>query len=328
MARPSRSFSRKRRFLLLAGVSSLVATACSGRAQTDTASTSRETSETGATQRVQHAYGETEIPAHPTRVAVVDFTTVEAVMSLGIEPIAAPGIIIDNLLHLPPATQEIVDIGIPGQPSLEKLATLKPDLILTTKMATQDNDYELLAQIAPTVACDIENWTQWQELAWLCAEALGKEAEAEQLAADYEAKLDQLKAALPKDPGDTEISVIFVNSNQISALAQDSFSGSVLAAAGFSRPPKQAVEQHTVQVTKELLGDVDGDALFVLKSQSQTELAADVRAAIAQVKQDPLWNQLEAVQADRVYEVDAYWYGVGYLAANLILDDLMNYVAA
>ena len=64
-----------------------------------------------------------------------------------------------------------------------------------------------------------------------------------------------------------------------------------------------------------------------MKPQSQTELAGDVRAALEKIKENPLWNRLKAVQNNQVYNVDAYWFGVGYLAADRVLDDLARYVS-
>lgn len=36
----------------------------------------------------------------------------------------------------------------------------------------------------------------------------------------------------------------------------------------------------------------------------------------------------KVVQAQRVYEVGSHWFGVGYIAANLMLDDLLTYMGS
>ncbi|NEQ46642.1 MAG: iron-siderophore ABC transporter substrate-binding protein [Leptolyngbya sp. SIOISBB] len=315
-------FDRQRRFLLLTGVGALMAAACSGPAQTTDASTDIEAT---TTRQIQHAYGATAVPANPARVVVLGLPTIEAAMALGVEPVAAPAIVLDNLLHLPETEGEVVDIGGPVEPNLETLAATNPDLILTSKVATNEDNYRLLSQIAPTVAFDIDDFTEWKTVTQLCGEALGKEAEAAQLAANYAAKLQEFKSALDKDPSDIEISVVVIFTDRIATLGGDSFPGIVLADAGLSRPAKQ-VSGANVQISMELLEDIDGDAMFLLKPQGQTELAADVRDSVERTKANPLWAQLETVQAETVYEVDAYWYGAGYLAANQILDDLMTYL--
>ncbi|MEM0981449.1 MAG: iron-siderophore ABC transporter substrate-binding protein [Cyanobacteria bacterium P01_H01_bin.58] len=321
--RYSQQFHRQRRFLLLMGAGTVVASACSNVASTQERSTG---SPSTATRLIQHAYGETEVPANPTRIVALGYFEVEALMSLGFQPIAAPAILVDNLLHLPPAENEIVDIGSPSEPSLEQIATLNPDLILATKMFTKEDVYPLLSQIAPTVVLDADGQDDWQKLTQLCAEALGKETEAAQLKVDYEAKLQTLQAQLAQDPSQTQVSVVSFGTGQIITFGNETYIGTVLEAAGLARPPKQA-EGGMTQISRELLSDIDGDFLFVMKPQSQTELAAEVREALEQMKEDPLWGQLKAVQNDRVYEVDTYWFGVGYMAANLVLDDLMKHIA-
>ncbi|MEM9804015.1 MAG: iron-siderophore ABC transporter substrate-binding protein [Cyanobacteria bacterium P01_D01_bin.56] len=319
---PSRPFNRQRRFFLLMGAGALIASACSGNAQPNKPSAA--TSST-ATKQVQHALGTTEVVANPSRIAVLDYFTVEALMVLGVQPIAAPAIIVDNLLHLPPAENEIVDVGNPREPSLEKLATLKPDLILATKLAIQEDTYGLLSQIAPTVVFDNDGFTEWQELTQLCGELLGKEAEAARLKTEYDAKLQTFRSQLSQDTSQIQVSVASFYNEQISVFGKETFIGTVLEAAGVSRPPKQ-VEGANVQISLELLNEIDGDVLFVMKPQSQTDIAADVRAALERMKANPLWNKLNVVQTNQVYEVDTYWFGMGYIAANLVLDDLMKYI--
>ncbi|MEO1509416.1 MAG: iron-siderophore ABC transporter substrate-binding protein [Cyanobacteria bacterium J06633_23] len=317
--RPFRLFNRQRRFFLI-GAGALIASACAGKAETDTSSPVSALE----TKQIQHALGTTEVTANPSRIAVLDYFTVEALMVLGAQPMAAPAIIIDNLLHLPPAEKEIVDIGNPRKPSLEKLATLKPDLILATKLAIEEDTYGLLSQIAPTVVFDNDGFTEWQELTQLCGELLGKEAEAARLKTEYDAKLQTFKSQL--DASQIQVSVASFYNEQITVFGKDTFIGTVLEAAGLSRPPKQTEGANT-QISLELLNEIDGDVLFVMKPQSQTDIAADVRAALERMKANPLWNKLNVVQTNQVYEVDTYWFGMGNIAANLVLDDLMKYIA-
>ena len=316
-------FNRQRRFILLMLATTLVASACgSNTTQTNNQS---ETSASQTMKRVKHALGETEVPVNPTRIVVLDLLTVEAIMSLGVQPIAAPKIVIDNLLHLPPANREIADIGNPTEPNIEKILALKPDLILTSKIYAKPETYKILSAIAPTVVFDVDNDAQWQKLTPLCAEVLGKQAEAEKLLTDYEAKLQKLKTQLSNNQRQIKVSVVFFNAQRIWAVGKDTFSGSVLETVGLSRPLNQT-EGRGSTISAELLSEIDGDALFVLKPKSQTKIADDVRKAVEKIKQNPLWSKLKVVQTNQVHEVDAYWYGVGYIAANLVLDDLFKYL--
>ncbi|MEM7061916.1 MAG: iron-siderophore ABC transporter substrate-binding protein [Cyanobacteria bacterium P01_B01_bin.77] len=317
----SHSFNRQRRFFLM-GTGAMIVSACAGKAQTD----KQSPISTSETKQIQHAFGTTEVVVNPSRIAVLDYFTVEALMVLGVQPIAAPAIIVDNLLHLPPAENEIVDVGNPREPSLERLTALKPDLILATKLSIEEDTYGVLSRIAPTIVFDNDGFTEWQELTQLCAEVMGKEAEAARLKAEYEARLQAFRSQL--DTSQIQVSVASFTNEQISAFSKETFIGTVLEAAGLSRPPKQMEDGDTpmIPTSLELLNEIDGDVLFVMKPQSQTDIAADVRAALEKIKANPLWNKLNVVQANQVYEVDAYWFGMGYIAANLVLDDLTKYI--
>ncbi|WP_088241457.1 ABC transporter substrate-binding protein [Calothrix rhizosoleniae] len=319
----NRSLNRQRRFILFMVATNLVVSACGKNiAQTNNKS---ETSASKVLKPVQHALGETKVPVNPTKIVVLDLFTAEAIISLGIQPVGASGIIINNLLHLQLDPSQIIDIGHPRRPNVEKILALKPDLILTSKMATKPDTYEMLSKIAPTVVFDIDSEAQWQKLTSLCADVLGKQAEEKKLLQDYEAKLQKLKAQLSNEQKPKGISVVYFYPKRIWAFGKDTFSGSILEAAELSRPRNQAKEKG-IQISPELLNEIDADALFVLKPRSQSKIAVDIRNAVNKIKNNPLWSKLNVVKTNQVYEVDAYWYGLGYIAANLVLDDLFKYL--
>ena len=318
-----RPLNSQRRFFLLMGAAALVTSACAGKAQTDN---QPETFASEAMKRVRHTFGETEVPVNPTRIVVLGVFIIEAVMVLGIQPIGASRDVINFFSHLPPTTREIADIGFPRAPNLERILALKPDLILASKDYSQFDIYALMSKLAPTVVFNIDGGAQWQELTRLCAEVLGKQAQAERLATDYETKLQTFKAQLPKDPKQIKVSVAYIYPGRLGTYGKDTFSGSVLEAMGLSRPLGQAKGQGQISISLELLSEIDGDVLFLLSPQNYVDFADEVQSALAQLKEDPLWSQLRAVQTNQVHEVDTYWYGSSYIAANLILDELLKYV--
>ncbi|MEO0827374.1 MAG: iron-siderophore ABC transporter substrate-binding protein [Cyanobacteria bacterium J06639_16] len=320
-SRPQQGLNRQRRFLMLMGVATLAA-ACTRSHQSEVISNA---STSGVVKRVQHALGETEVSTQPSRVVVWGYTLVEAVVALGIQPIGMPGIMVNEMMHLALDTTAITDIDASGQPNLEAIAVLKPDLILTTQPVVADN-YPRLSQIAPTVVFDIDERLEWRELTRLCGDVLGKQTEAQKLSTDYEAKLLQFIAQLPPDLAKIQASVVFISPGQIRTLAKASFPGTVLEEAGILRPPGQAEGPGLRNISLESLNEIDGDVMFLLTPQSVTELAAGVRAEIDRIQASPLWPQLKAVQTNQIYEVGPHWALGNYIAANLILDDLLAYM--
>ena len=70
----------------------------------------------------------------------------------------------------------------------------------------------------------------------------------------------------------------------------------------------------------------DGDVIFVWAGDWQGENVLQAQTAWQQLKADPLWSKLDAVQQGKVYDVPGYWLSVGPISANLILDDLFKYL--
>ncbi|MBC8952029.1 siderophore ABC transporter substrate-binding protein [Xenorhabdus sp. PB62.4] len=105
---------------------------------------------------VKHLSGETQVKKNPQRVVLFDFGTYDSMMKLGLSErvIALP---IDNL-------PEYVRSSVPASmhnaggmkaPNLEKLAEIKPDLIVIT--GRQGAFYDRLSQIAPTIDLSTDN---------------------------------------------------------------------------------------------------------------------------------------------------------------------------
>lgn len=77
-----------------------------------------------------------------------------------------------------------------------------------------------------------------------------------------------------------------------------------------------------MNVSEEAIPKMDGDVIFTTVYGEEEETArADITAS-------PLWQRLDAVQEDRVYSVsdDTWMLGIGYTAADAVLDDLFQYV--
>jgi iron complex transport system substrate-binding protein len=92
--------------------------------------------------------GEAETEGTPGRVVVLDTGELDSAMSLGVTPVGAvEGLGLPSYLE---GTGEIENVGTIEEPTLEKIATLEPDLILSSKFR-HEPIYDQLSQIAPTV---------------------------------------------------------------------------------------------------------------------------------------------------------------------------------
>ena len=273
---------------------------------------------------VQHEIGEACIPLVPQRVVVLG-SGLDTVLSLGVKPVGSNEVGWQERYYPENKAAGIVSVGTPGMPNLEAIAALQPDLILGTMWNRER--YELLSQIAPTVLYELRSGDSWKKLLNNYAEALGKTVKAEQILADYYARIEEFQTKMGDRLQQTEVSIVGLSPDGISIYLEDSSSGAVVADVGLSRPSHQAkIEGQGVispQISKELIHQADGDVIFIWAGGVNDQ---EAQTALKELKADPLWSELNAVQQGKVYEVSAYWNGIGPNVANLILDDLVKHL--
>ena len=301
----------------------VIISACGGTATNQNQPRDSQTASSDC-RLVQHSLGEVCVPLVPQRVVALN--GLDTVISLGIKPIG--NIEVNEYdSYLKGKWEGIEDLGDHNGYSLESIVALKPDLILGAE--SDLHEYDLLSQIAPTVIVKLDSGHQWKEFLSKYAEALGKEDEAEQIIADYQARIEEFQAQMGDRLSQTEVSIVNLRQgNGILLYQKDTFCGSIVADAGLPRPPGQKNNEHAqmMNISKELLHMADGDVIFAWTYGSNAEIAQDAQATLAELKADPLWAKLNAVQQGKVYDVPSYWIGWGPIVANLILDDLFKYL--
>lgn len=276
-----------------------------------------------STHRVEHGMGTTYVPTHPSRIITLDESTLECVLALQLKPVAS--IIFENT---PPYFQNriegIENLGSEGEPSLEKILALKPDLILGTMLHEQI--YAQLSRVAPTVLTPYQASKDWKAALLHFADALGQTAAAEQILQDYTARLDTFKAQMGDRLQDTQVSVVRVYPTHLSLYLKDVFIGTILQDAGLPRPPAQDKLGAANAVSKERIHEADGDVIFVWTYGYSRQRQQEAEDDLVALKSNPLWSRLKAVQRAKAYVVPAYWIGSGPLAANAVVDDLFHYL--
>ncbi|WP_228282276.1 ABC transporter substrate-binding protein [Rubrobacter tropicus] len=275
------------------------------------------------TRTIEHAMGETKIQGTAKRVVVLDTGELDSAMSLGVKPVGAVEAV--EGLGLPSYLEGaggIENVGTIEEPNLEKIATLNPDLILSSKLR-HEQIYDQLSQVAPTVFTETTGVT-WKENFEKHAEAMNRADEAKEVMDGYEDRLEEFKRAMGGRLGETEVSVVRFLPGETRVYQKESFVGTVLEDAGLPRPPSQDVDDFAIlNASEETIPEMDGDAIFVTAYGPQDETTRQ------KITSDPLWQKLEAVRQDRVYEAsdDLWMLGIGPTAANGVVDDLEKHLA-
>lgn len=275
----------------------------------------------GAVARtVEHAMGTTEVPDAPERVVILTNEGTEALLALGVTPVGAVRSWLGEPWydHIAAEMEGVTVVGTEHAPNLEVIAALRPDLIIGNKMR-QEEIYSQLSAIAPTVFSTTLRG-DWQENLEFYARALGREEEGRALLDAFDARTRSIAERLG-DRVDEEISLVRFMPGATRIYYNDTFAGIILDQIGFERPPAQDKAAFADDVTKERIPEMDGDRLFYFVYETGE---GDALKAEKEWMAEPLWQNLEVVQQERVHRVsDAIWNTAGgVIAANRMLDDI------
>lgn len=325
---------RHRTWLIALGaiIALAMSVACGGDSSEQVRFSADKNDDLPSCHMVSHIAGETCVPDNPQRI--VDLAGLDYALSLGIKPIASDSGAQDKF-HLQDGVDGIEDVGGDDTPNFERILELKPDLIIGGSYLNVS--YKLLSNIAPTVVIQYDYSGQWKDVFMQYAVTLSKTEEAEQVMERYYERAQEFQRQMGSRAAETSVSVVRVYPTQVNLYLADSFCGTVIADAGLSRPPSQSLtaseaanlfgNQIQYEVSKEKIPDMDGDAIFLWTFGHHDEIAQNSQSAKEELKADPLWSTLTAVQQDNVYEVPGeYWIGDGPIAANAVLDDLFKYL--
>ena len=214
---------RARSTLVLAVAASLTLAACAGAdddaptgtGATDDATTGGDTpgaSVDAFPVTIEHAFGETVIDAEPERVVTWGWGSADAVLALGVVPVAIPfqayGGDSDGVL--PWVADRLAELGAPtptvlpdsAEVPVEAIAAAEPDLILAHYSGITAEEYEVLSAIAPTVAYPDEPWaTPWREVIETTGLALGRSDAATDVLAGIDGAVAAAAAEHPEFEG-------------------------------------------------------------------------------------------------------------------------------
>ncbi|MEU5892427.1 iron-siderophore ABC transporter substrate-binding protein [Streptomyces sp. NPDC047461] len=271
------------------------------------------------------AMGDVKIPSRPKRVVVLDTGELDDVTLLGIDPVGAvaPHFKTEGGFptYLKGELKNTADVGPLLEPNLEKIASLEPDLILSSKVR-HEKVYDKLSAIAPTVFTETTGGV-WKENLKVHAKALGLEKEATAELKEYETRAKALGEAIRKKDGGTmpTASVVRFIAGPTRLYQSNSYSGVVLHDIGFKRPSSQVSNDPEVtmkDVSPEQIDQADADLVFV------TSADVDDKTQKKQVTSNPVWKSLPAVKNGKVFEVpDETWMsGIGVQAAEQMLADV------
>ena len=269
---------------------------------------------------VKDAKGEFTLDKTPSRVVALEYSFVDALAQVGVSPV---GVADDNKVDriLPQVREKIAawqSVGTRSQPSLEVIASLKPDLIIADP-SRHTAVFEELKKIAPTVMFDSrhESYQENLETAQKIGDLVGKSAE-------MKAKINEHNdyiANIAKNLGVQGKKASFSTSREDKFNIQNDngYVGSFLTTLGFA-PTKLNSDQAFVEINLEQLVMEKPEYLFIAHYRDES-IARKWEA-------EPLWKAIPAVKANHVYSVDADMWarGRGLEASKIMAKQIEGFV--
>jgi len=262
--------------MVLSGCSSAVDSSAPDNSASDASSNSIQG---GSTVTVKDMKGSVDIPANPQRIVDVAGLSDELII-LGVPFIASANTNMFDGVTVPAYLQDYftenkVEIvgnysGAAGDLNLEKIAELKPDLIIMN--IRHDKVYDQLKAIAPTLMIDDDiNFVNWRGRFQQLGEWFGKQEKADEWLKAYDARAAELSKQVKDVVGDETFAVLEANSVHFGSYYVYRTGGQVVDAEYFAT--------------------IDADHVFFFSDDGKVGDTANT----------PTWQNLKAVKNGNVY---------------------------
>ncbi|MGW4303334.1 iron-siderophore ABC transporter substrate-binding protein [Streptomyces sp. NPDC004646] len=252
---------------------------------------------------IAHKFGTTTIKSEPQRIVTVGLTDQDAVLALGKVPVGttewvggykgAVGPWATGKLGSSPAPTVLKDTGT--GPQVEKIAALKPDLILALYSGLTKSQYANLSKFAPVVAQPKQYndyGIPWQQQTEEVGKALGKPTEAKHLVEGVQDKFAAAKKAHPDFAGKT--AVMATPYQGVFVFGSQDPRSRLLADLGFSLPKdldKLIGDQFGANISKERYDLLDQGVVVWI--------APDTTSSVTKLHKNPLYGDLKVVEQGR-----------------------------
>ncbi|GLX70680.1 ABC transporter substrate-binding protein [Paenibacillus glycanilyticus] len=278
------------------------------------------------TRVVTDAFGEVEIPTNPKRVSAL--YREDYLVALGVTPIV-------QYYNPMWGKQDYLKLDVPlfdVTGSIEAMLVSKPDLIIGAGEVDADQ-YKLYSKVAPTFRLPDDVLADSRKTLTLIADLLGLSDKAEQVLADYETRIVDVKAKLNAAIGEEKLVVLRMNvaDKSINIFGtHNTFVGQILYEDLGLKAPKFAEEmtEGNIVLSNEVIPELDADHIILLPSNGTWEEESNAKA-LEKMMADPLWQNVPAIKNGHVYPVERSYWQTGAITANgLKMDDLLRLLAS
>ena len=294
----------KLRTLCVALAATMVLAACG----TTEDSTDDETDTAGAGESITltDAAGRTfELPGPATKVVTTEWQQTEDVLALGVDPVGVADTdgysTWDTSVELP---QDVTDVGDRTEPNIEAITSLNPDLVIVEGSRPDAVVKQLLDRDIPVLltsgASTDDAIGQMRKTLTLIAKALGKDAEAEELMADFNQALSDGRQAIADanvSPKTFAYADAYLNGSNVSIrmFGPGSYVSDIATELGLRNAWKGKVDPAYG------LGTTDVEGLTNLGNVNFFYTDTESSEWLDALSGNAVWNNLPFVKGDQLY---------------------------
>ncbi|MGE7911490.1 siderophore ABC transporter substrate-binding protein [Lysinibacillus xylanilyticus] len=272
----------------------------------------------------EETFKEVTLDKMPEKVVVFDYGFLDTLDALDVKVAGVPQKSVPKYLSKY-SGKDYVNVGALKEPDFEAISSMNPDVIFIS--GRQAAAYDELSKIAPTVFVGVDNTNfveSFKETTELAGKIFGKEKEAANAFAAYEAKVEEVKA---KTTSAKEKALIVLGSEgSLSAYGPGSRFGVIHDVYGV-KPADDKIEAstHGANASFEYVRDTNPDILFVVDRDAAVtpEGESGTKAAI----ENEIVGATNAAKNDKIVYLDPQvWYlsGGGLTSETQKVEDVLK----
>lgn len=285
------------KLLPIALLLTLLLTACSGTTNGSEKSGANASSPGAAQSEDTFVYesenGPVTVPKNPQRVVVLTRFLTGNVMLLDVPLVGVDQMAKDN----PNFAEQLKDVEVVNDESLEKILALQPDLIIGQ---SNISNLDKLNEIAPTVTYTYGKLDYLQQHIEI-GKLLNKEEEAKAWAEDFQARATEAGESIRAKVGDdATVSVIEMFNKQLYVYGYNFGRGTEILYGEMGLKLPEKVEEATqtdgyLALSFEVMGDYMGDYVIYSKDEAEDNSFLETET----------YKSIDAVKNNRVFTADA-----------------------
>ncbi|MFF2888351.1 ABC transporter substrate-binding protein [Paenibacillus sp. NPDC057967] len=257
------------------------------------------------TRVVSTVKGDVEIPAEPKRIVALYYHHI--LFAMDVKPVGANLTWWGGSPFLAEQEKDLVDVG--GPPSLEAVAALNPDLIIMN--SNNEENYDELAKIAPSILIPYDGSRNPYEDAKLVAEVLGKPDAAESLEKKFNEKAEAARKRVEgKVTEDTTAAIIRIEGkgSQFSVFGDNYGRSGWSIYHGLNLKMPDIIKTELVDSNAQIVQQLALERLPEYVADADYIFVSNEGEGLDQLQNSEVWKSLPAVKNNKVIELDKTYF--------------------